>query len=41
MVLGIIIILIICTAPYFYRVHKRLQRLEQQIEELKKQHSVT
>ncbi len=32
MVIGILIILIVCTTPYFYKMHKRLQKLEQEVE---------
>jgi hypothetical protein len=35
MAIGIIVILIVCTAPYFYRMHQRLHRLEKEVEKMK------
>lgn len=35
MATGILIILIVATAPYFYKIHKRLQKLEQEVQVMK------
>lgn len=35
MAIGIIVILIVCTAPYFYRMHQRLHKLEKEVEKMK------
>jgi len=35
MAIGIIVILIVCTAPYFYRMRQRLHKLEKEVEKMK------